>query len=246
MVAEISTFEKWFNRVIAVLSIGIAVYFGLKSMNLEKEKYSIENAPKIKYANRLFFTSFNITTDTNAVENYHLLPHDSIGAINVPVKINISFNLKLTNIGNTTAKWRMPFIADVYDSAENPIAREFLLSSNVRYYSDASSKRGVNLVKEIFPKDTINLSVPKQIQNLNANKQTTIHIIFFYTGENNILYDTYLWVHLKFQDTMKFAVHNDQSQITDHIKVEVECCDTKIYTESEKAIIYRRYGWKDE
>jgi len=229
------------------IPVSIAVYFGIKSHNLEQEKYSLDYMPKLKYAGRLFFTELTIASDSSKIQNYHKLDSDSIKGISYPAKIFVKFNITLTNIGKSTAKWKRPIILDVAAKTENFLIRDLLFQDDFlnKLYKHESAERETNLIKEIYSNDTTNLSVPKNIMNVDKNLETTIHILFLYTGENKVLYDTYMWVHLRIEDTLKKAVVNDTQKPNKYLKADVVCCETRPYTQSEKETIYRRLGLND-
>ncbi len=240
---------KTFLTVLAIVIPAILViYFGFKNYSLEKEKFAIEMSPKIKYANRLFFTLFDIGPDTAVYKNYHKLPHDSVRGIGYPASINISFNIKITNIGKSTAKWKKLIIFDVDTNTENFLIRENIFKDNFlnNLIINESPIRQTKLLKEIYSNDTVNLPIEKRIRALNKENEVTLHILFYYTSEDKTLYDTYMWAHVKITDTLKIAIHNDKSNINDFIHANMVCCETKRYSDSEKETIYRKLGIKDE
>lgn len=228
------------------IPVAIAIYFGFKSYNLEQEKYSLDYMPKVKYAGRLFFTEYHIGPDTTKIKKFQKLYVDSTRGIGYPANIFVRFNLKLTNIGVATANWKRPIISDRYSNNEDFANRDLLLNKdNFSQLTGFVDDAQINELKEIATNDTINLSVPKTIYNLDTNETTTIHLLFLYTGDNNVLYDTYMWVHLKFVKEFSIAMHNDSRTIDKFIQADVVCCESKIYTEEEKKLVYKKMGFKD-
>lgn len=227
--------------ILTIISIIIAVYFGILNYNLTKEKYTIETRPLIKYGNRIFFTEYSIYNKEITSTDSNKFP---IGV--TPAIIELSFNLKLINIGKGLAKWKKVILLDFPLTKENDTIRTILLKNNLegifqnKYESNIKKE-----LKEINPMDTINLGNKKIIQGITTENETTLHLLFLYEGENKVLYDTYMWIHLQFEDTMKIALKNDIHKPGDFIKADINCCDTKIYSEDEKNTAYKLLGIKE-
>jgi hypothetical protein len=182
------------SLTLAFLAFMLSIYSTFKSCSSEKElkrtNYefaSIEHRPRLKLSNPTI-TSISLKADSLPLKRTKSIK-DSIGE--VLSELSLSLNIKITNIGNHTAKFDGYVLSDT--TAEDPMLKR-LLKNPVALKNNSKDTLVIpHIYKELSPLDTMNISLSYSPQYIKDDK-FIIHLLIFYENELGQVFDTYYWI----------------------------------------------------
>lgn len=182
------------SLIVAIIALGLAVFSTFKSCSSEKEIQkrdylisSIDYRPRLKLSNPKI-TMIDLVSDSVPVKNNNDLS-DSIG--NLYAKVTLKIRIKVTNIGNNSAKIVGYVFTDTISNEQ--VIKDFLKDSKRKNINSKDTLKLPYLYKDLTPIDTTFIELEYSPQ-LILNNQFMIHLMLYYENELGQLFDTYYWV----------------------------------------------------
>lgn len=185
------------SLIVAIIALGLAVFSTFRScsseMEIQKRDYlisSIDYRPRLKLSNPKI-TMIDLVSDSVPVKKNNDLS-DSIG--NLYAKVTLKIRIKVTNIGNNSAKIVGYVFTDTISNEQ--VIKDILKDSNRKNINSKDTLKLPHLYKDLTPIDTTFIEL-EYCPQLILNNQFMIHLVLYYENELGQLFDTYYWIDYK-------------------------------------------------
>lgn len=185
------------NFVISIIAIGLSLFATIKSCISDKKfeitNYkitSVEHRPKLKLSNPEI-VSIELNSDSIPTKQSEDIT-DSIA--DITFKVSLKLKIKITNIGNSTAKITGFAATDTISDLD--LIRALLFDTDKDHISKNENFRLSKQLQEIDPLDSVHIEFNYSPMFIADNK-FIIHVLIFYENELDQLFDTYYWMHFE-------------------------------------------------
>jgi hypothetical protein len=239
------------NFIISIVAINLSVLATVKSCFSERElketNYkitSVEFRPRLKLSNPEI-NSLSFFSDTIPLKQPNDI-YDSI--LDVKGRIKLWLRIKVTNIGNNTAKITGLAITDTI--SELDVLRQFIKDKSRNRSTNKDTFKFPNSFQEIGSFDSTYLDIEYTPKIISKNK-FIVHILVFYENELNQLFDTYYWIHFNTNTIIienPLLFNNDSSkwkklnnEMFKSVDIKNENNYSEIYTLQQKEELIKNY-----
>jgi len=187
--------------LVAILIAGLALFRDCGqdkgSRKIQYQLNALSLQPRLRIADKSYMPA--VIADSLKLQ-YSGKSMTSVGKtpfLDLFARLTLDYALAVTNVGNSLAK--MVAIFSIDSSSASDVIRDLaftarLDTTNVCAFKDYSTI-------ELLPgaSDTINMEISRPLRDW-PGQEFTVHILLLYENEMHQFFDTYYWLHYRFQD----------------------------------------------